>query len=322
MCFTLWSAVSRRAIILAGVIALTAAVAAAQPSAAPPPPHPVDRYVTVNGLRLHFLDWGNESRPPLILVHGLDRHAHTFDHLAPHFADRYHVIAVDMRGHGESAWDPDGRYLVEDYVRDMEGLVDRQGWRDIVIWGNSTGGRVAQVYAGMHPERVAGVISEDVGPERPARIANSYGRRVNADREGWESEDALIAQLTRSSASTPLENIRTYVRYGITHDAAGRIMWKRDPKIANGFVVTDLWQYVSRITAPALYILGGRSTIVPAETQNRLKTTLPHVQIVTVDGAGHYPSDEQAGRVLALVDTFLAARAGASVARESGGSSR
>ena len=128
---------------------------------------PADRFVTVNGLRLHYLDWGGTGRP-LILVHGLDRHAHTFDHVAPHFRLRFGVIAVDMRGHGESAWDPDARYMVEDYVRDMEGLVDQLKLSDIVIWGNSTGGRVAQVYAGLHPERVSHMISEDVGPELSA----------------------------------------------------------------------------------------------------------------------------------------------------------
>src|SRR5262245_20990765 len=76
-----------------------------------------DRFVTVNGLRIHYLDWGAEGKQPLILLHGIGRIAHTFDHLAPHFSRNYHVIAVDMRGHGDSGWDPNGQYLVEDYVK-------------------------------------------------------------------------------------------------------------------------------------------------------------------------------------------------------------
>src|SRR5262245_15227874 len=83
---------------------------------------PADRFVTVNGLRIHYLDWGNEAKPPLILLHGIGRVAHTFDHIAGHFSASYHVIAVDMRGHGDSAWDPQGAYLVEDYVKDIEGM--------------------------------------------------------------------------------------------------------------------------------------------------------------------------------------------------------
>src|SRR5258705_6898065 len=102
---------------------------------------PGDCFVAVNGLRIHYLDWGSNGKPPLILLHGIGRVAHTFDHLAPHFSASHHVIAVDMRGHGDSDWDPGGAYLVEDYVSDIEGLAAELKLRDIVLWGNSTGGR-------------------------------------------------------------------------------------------------------------------------------------------------------------------------------------
>src|SRR5262252_10890645 len=91
---------------------------------------PQDRFVTVNGLRLHYLDWGNDTKPPLILLHGIGRVAHTFDHLAPHFSPDYHVMAVDMRGHGDSGWSADGAYLVEDYVKDIDGMARQLGLRN------------------------------------------------------------------------------------------------------------------------------------------------------------------------------------------------
>ena len=85
---------------------------------------PVEKFVQVNGLRIHYLEWGSPTAPPLILLHGIARVAHCFDHLAPHFAQRFHVIAVDLRGHGESSWHPQGAYLVEDYTSDIEVRVD------------------------------------------------------------------------------------------------------------------------------------------------------------------------------------------------------
>jgi esterase len=288
--------------LIASVI--TATVAMAQASLVAPRSQPASRFIVVNDLRLHYVDWGG-SGPPLILVHGLDRHAHTFDHIAPHFAARYRVIAVDMRGHGESAWDPQARYLVEDYVRDMEGLVDELQLRDIVIWGNSTGGRVAQVYAALHPDRVTHMIAEDVGPERPRQIADNYTRRVSEEQAGWASEAEVAAQVRKSNPGMPEANVATYVRYGTTLRKDGRIVWKRDPNVARGFVVTDLWPLVSKMSVPALYIIGGRSTIVPAETQAKLKATLPRVRIETVPETGHYPSEEKPGDVLAIVDSFL-----------------
>ena len=267
---------------------------------------PQDRFFNVNGLRLHVLDWGSEGKQPLILLHGIGRVAHTFDHLAEHFRKDYHVIAVDMRGHGDSGWDPNGAYLVEDYVKDIEGMASQLRLRNIVIWGNSTGGRVAQVFAGMHPDLVAGVISEDVGPERPREIADSGTNRMRQeDERGWASEDELLAQLKASNARTNPDVLAAYVKYGSKRRPDGRVIWKRDPKIANGFVPTDLWRFVREIRAPIIYVLGGRSTIVPAATQQQLKATLSQVQIVSMPGLGHYPSEENTKDYLEIVDKFL-----------------
>jgi pimeloyl-ACP methyl ester carboxylesterase len=267
---------------------------------------PADKLVTVNGLRIHYVDWGNPGAPPLILIHGLDRVARTFDHLAPHFTARYHVIAIDMRGHGDSGWDPEGRYLVEDHVGDVEGLVQQLGLTGITIWGNSTGGRVAQVFAGKHPDLVSAVISEDVGPERPRQIADGYSRRVaQEDAAGWATEEELLAQLRKSNAGASDAVLVPYVRYGTRRRADGRLVWKRDPQLVKGFVATDLWRFVREIKAPILYVIGGRSTIVPLETQEELRKTLPRVRIVTMPGLGHYPSDEKPQEFLAIVDEFL-----------------
>jgi esterase len=268
---------------------------------------PQDRFVTVDGLRIHYLDWGGEGKQPLILLHGIGRVAHTFDHLALHFSPNYHVMAVDMRGHGDSGWDPKGAYLVEDYAKDIEGMAAQLRLRNIVIWGNSTGGRVAQVFAGLHPDLVAGVIAEDVGPERPREIANSLAGRIKQeDERGWASEDALFAELKAANARTNEEVLRAYVKYGSKRKADGRVIWKRDPNIANGFVPTDLWRFVRQIKSPIIYILGGRSNIVPPETQQQLKQTLPQVQIESLPGLGHYPSEENTKDYLVIADRFLA----------------
>ena len=272
------------------------------------PSSPTDRFLMVGRLRMHYVDWGNPTAPPLIMVHGLDRVAHTFDHVAPHFRARFHVIALDMRGHGDSGWDPAGRYQVEDHAGDLEGFVSALGLRNITVWGNSTGGRVVQVFAGMHPELVSHVIAEDVGPERPRQIADNYSRRVAQEEAGWASEDELLAQLRKTNAGTSDAVLVPYVRYGTKRRDDGRIVWKRDPALVKGFVATDLWRFVREIKAPTLYVIGGRSTIVPQATQDELKKVLPLVTIVTMPGLGHYPSDEEPVRFLEIVDQFLAAQ--------------
>jgi esterase len=265
---------------------------------------PVDRFLDVNGLRIHYVDWGGNEKP-LVMVHGLDRVARTFDHLAMRLSPTYRVIALDMRGHGDSSWDPQGRYLVEDHVGDLEGVVQQLGLRDLVLWGNSTGGRVVQVFAGKHPELVSHVISEDVGPERPRQIADNYAKRVQQEQAGWASEDELLAQLRKANPRMSLTVLEPYVRYGTKKRADGRIEWKRDPQLVNGFVATDLWRFVRTIKSPILYMLGSRSNIVPPETQEELRKTLPNAQLITIKDVGHYPSDEKPDEVMRIVSQFL-----------------
>lgn len=270
-----------------------------------------DQFITVNGLRLHYLDWGSADKPPFIMLHGISRVAHQFDHIAPYFQADYHVIAIDMRGHGDSAWSPAGDYLVEDYARDLDAFVDKLDLRGLTLLGNSTGGRVVQVYAGLHPDRVARLISEDVGPERTNDIASAFTRQVQQEANGWASEQELVASLRKSNPRTPDEILTTYAHFGSRQRADGRIEWKRDPNLAKGFVPTELWRFIDKIRCPTLYILGGASRIVPAETQKKLMETLPDVRIVVMPGLGHYPDQEATSDFIRIVKEFLAAPAAA-----------
>jgi pimeloyl-ACP methyl ester carboxylesterase len=279
-------------------------------NATTPGAQPADRYVTVDGLRIHYLDWARpeeEGKPPLILLHGIGRLARSFEPIAPHFRDRYRVLAMDLRGHGESGWHPQAAYLVEDYVKDLEGLVQQLGLRDIVLWGNSTGGRVAQVFAGTHPDLTKGVIVEDVGPERPKEISAGRSTRMAREEQGWASVDELLTELRRAYPRTPETTLRLIATHNSKPRADGRIVLKRDPAIEKGFVPTEIWRFVRTIRAPIVYILGGASSIVPPETQDELRRVLPQVEIVTMPGLGHYPNEEDRAGFSAIVDRFLQA---------------
>lgn len=269
---------------------------------------PSDRYITVDGLQIHYVDWtqsGDEGKPALILLHGIGRMAHSFDHIASHFTDRYRVYAMDMRGHGDSGWHPQAAYLVEDYVLDLEGLVQQLGLQNCVLWGASTGGRVAQVFAGSHPELTKAVIVEDVGPERPTEVSNRRSGRMVREQLGWANVDELLALLKTSYPRTSDAILRHFAVHNSKPRDDGRIVLKRDPNIEKGFIPTEIWRFVKTIRAPIIYILGGESRIVPPETQEELRRVLPQVQIETMPGLGHYPSDEDSAAYAAIVDRFL-----------------
>jgi pimeloyl-ACP methyl ester carboxylesterase len=174
----------------------------------------------------------------------------------------------------------------------------------LTLLGNSTGGRVVQVYAGLHPDRMARLVVEDVGPERTNEIASAFARRVQQEDKGWASEDELVASLMKNSKiSEDLQ--RNYAHFGSKVREDGRVVWKRDSNLVKGFVPTELWQYVRKIKCPTIYILGGASSIVPPETQKELKDTLPSVEIVTMPGLGHYPHVESPEEYLKIVTRFL-----------------
>ena len=104
---------------------------------------------------------------------------------------------------------------------------------------------------------------------------------------------------------TPEPVLRNLARFGTKLRSDGRLIWKRDPNLVKGFIETELWQHVSRIKAPTIYVLGGASPIVPVETQQRLKQTLPHCEVVVMPGLGHYPNEEDTAGFLAIVNRFL-----------------
>lgn len=265
-----------------------------------------DRFISVNGLRLHYLDWGSAGKQPFVILHeccsGI---AHSYDHIATEFNRDYRVIAVDLRGHGDSAWSPEGAYLVDDYTKDIEALVEQLNLRDIVLLGASLGGRVAQQYGGMHPERVSRVIIEDVGPERPAEIGPNNVRTVAREDKGWASEEELLASLKTRRPKVADSIWRPLIQHGTKRRQDGRLIWKRDPNYVKGLVVGDVWQYVRRIKAPTLYVLGADSTIVPERTRQQLRAVGPHIELVVMPGIGHWPSKEAPDAYVTVLKRFL-----------------
>jgi pimeloyl-ACP methyl ester carboxylesterase len=138
-----------------------------------------DKFVNANGLRLHYIDYGNDGAPWVVCVHGLTANAHSFDALAPYLTAKYHVIAVDVRGRGDSQWGPPTEYLPQNYVTDLARMLEQLGVARVSLIGTSMGGIISMMYAGGWPERVERLVLNDIGcevdPEGAARIANYVG---------------------------------------------------------------------------------------------------------------------------------------------------
>ena len=117
-----------------------------------------DRYFNSEDLKIHYLAWGDPSNTAMILLHHIGSQAHVWDNFAQNMSKEYFVLAMDMRGHGDSDWACEGKYTTEHYASDVEALVDHLGLKNIVMLGGSTGGRVALVYAAQQPKKVPHLI--------------------------------------------------------------------------------------------------------------------------------------------------------------------
>ena len=166
------------------------------------------RIAGADGGELHLLRWSSEG-VPVILVHGFGNEAHIWDDFAPAIAETYRVLAMDLRGHGDSDWDAEGRYDYPDHQRDLEAVISKLGFDRVVLVGHSLGGRVCIRYAGDHIDQVAGLVIVDSAPELDPRGIVRISQDVEDHRDpSFESVKQYENYLSTSYPAATPESIR------------------------------------------------------------------------------------------------------------------
>jgi pimeloyl-ACP methyl ester carboxylesterase len=242
----------------------------------------------VNGLRLHYLDWGGEG-PPIVLLHGLRDQAHEWDPIAPALTPLGRVIALDQRGHGESDA-PSSGYAPGDFAADLAAFCDALALDRPVVIGHSLGGRVAYHFAAAWPDRLRALVLVDIGANgAPETIPASVAQLVKSAGPFASPDDALRALL--GGRLLPNAGTAHYLRHNLRQAADGRWHWKYylDGAIAalRAGRGRDYWDVVARVQAPTLIVRGGRSDILAADEAARLRDTIPGSALVELPGVGH-----------------------------------
>jgi len=277
---------------------------------------PTSRVLDLNGLRVHYLDWGNPGAPPMVCVHGYTSSAQAFNALARRFHDRHHIVAADVRGHGESAWSTSGAYQYSDQVGDLAALVDKLGLSQFTLVGTSMGGIIAMAYAGAHPDRLARLVLNDIGPDVEVgsqRITQMVGSRPDE----FATLDGAMAyrrQISPIVAGRSLEDQRELALGVLRQRPDGRWIWKMDPEYIRQRVQTGapvrpaLWPALRRVTCPTLVVWGSDSDVLSEAQARRMVETLPKGDLVTVPGVGHAPTLVEPV-VVAALERFLGSTA-------------
>jgi pimeloyl-ACP methyl ester carboxylesterase len=273
---------------------------------------PKSQTLDVNGLRVHYLDWGDPGASPVVCVHGYTSSAQAFNALARRFHDRHHFVAPDVRGHGESTWSFSGAYQYRDQVGDLAAVVDKLGLSRFTLIGTSMGGIIAMAYAGAHPDRLASLVINDIGPDVEVgsqRITQMVGSRPD---EFGTLDDAMAyrRQMSPTVAGRSLDDQRELAHGVLRQRPDGRWIWKMDPEYIRQRVKIGpperpaLWPALQRVTCPTLVVWGSDSDVLSEAQARRMVEILPSGELVTVPGVGHAPTLVEPA-VVAALERFL-----------------
>jgi len=250
---------------------------------------PTSRHLEINGLKFHFLDWGGDG-PPLVMLHGLTGHAHTWDHTASALGARFHVYALDQRGHGDTDWA--SRYGIPAMAGDLLGFLDALQLPAVTLMGLSMGGIVAYQFTAAHPERVSRLVVLDIGPE----IAAAGRRNVAASlarSDVFGTEDEAVAQARAANPRPTDDSLRHRVSHNLRPLADGTLTYKwdtalREPgAIGDGLSPDQRWAAWNALTCPVLLVRGDDSDILAPDTADRMVAGNPHVTLAVVPDCGH-----------------------------------
>jgi pimeloyl-ACP methyl ester carboxylesterase len=285
---------------------------------------PASSYYVSQRLRLHYVDWGNESAPPLLLVHGGKDHARSWDYVARALRDDYHVIVPDLRGHGDSAWAFGGHYTINEFVLDIAQLIDTLELHPVTIVAHSLGGAVSLQYAGVYPERVERLVAiEGMGPPPKMieeRMSVPHWQRVRdwiqqvralsaRQPRRYPSIDAAAARMQEENSFLSPEQARHLTIHGVARNEDGTFSWKFDnytrafyPQSWN---MDERKSMLARITCPTLLVRGTESWASDPEKDGRMDA-IQDARVANIEGAGHWVHHDRLDEFLRVVRTFLA----------------
>ncbi len=267
--------------------------------------------VGIDGLTFHYADWGG-SGAPLVMLHGLSGHARTWDHTAAALSGRYHVLALDQRGHGDTDWAP--QYGLRPMAKDLLGFLDALDLGEVTLMGLSMGGLVSFVFAAAHSDRVTRMVIMDIGPEiAPAGSANVASSL--AAKDVFSSVEEAFAQARAANPRPTDATLRHRVTHNLRPLSDGTLTFKydkdlrRNPRALFDHTPDELWAAWRAVSCPVLLVRGADSDVLAADTAQRMLAENPNVSFASIPDCGHSITLDRPDGLLEVVTPWLAATA-------------
>lgn len=271
-----------------------------------------EKFVSVNNLRLRYLEWGGKEKLPLVCLHGHAAQAHIFDEFAEAMSAHYHVYAIDQRGHGESQWATDGYDRLR-FVEDLAAVLDALDLRKVVLVGHSMGGWNSLLYTAAHQERVEKIILIDISAE-----FSEEAKRMTTSRQPTPltfasfEEAAVWARAGNPFASN--ERLRQDLLDKMRQREDGKWLWKADPALFNTplrdgsdpELIASYWHSLATITCPILEVRGKGSPLLSDKILERMRQINPRISFADIEEAGHMVSMDKPQKFIEATAPFLA----------------
>jgi pimeloyl-ACP methyl ester carboxylesterase len=284
---------------------------------------PTSHWFTSHNLRLHYVDWGNPDAEPLVLVHGGRDHCRSWDWVAAGLREDFHIVAPDLRGHGQSDYSIGSSYPMIDFVYDLRRLLRELGDRPVSIVAHSFGGVIALLFAGIYPDLVKRIVVIegtwllDPAIHAPERIpvtqriatwAEQLDKATTQSPRSYPTVEAAVERMMAEHRNLSPEQARHLTIHGLRKLDDGTYTWSFDPVMRllsptypSQADVTQIW---SQVAAPALSI---RGTLSPHSDPNELGVPrlFQDMEAVNVENAGHWAHHDQLDEVMGLIRPFL-----------------
>ncbi len=260
------------------------------------------------GIEFHWLEWGDAGSPPMVLLHGLTGHAHIWDHMAPQLAERYHLLAPDQRGHGDSGHA--ATYTTAGFVADLEAMREVWGLERFVLMGLSMGGHNAMAYIAAHPARVRQAIIIDIPPRLVRDMWEGRAEQLRLAETGhgtYADFEDVIRDVRAGNATAPEANLRYRTHWNLRYADDGTMRLKYDARVQAQWEPADLTEQLPLIGCPVLLVRGGKTTVLSHERAAAMIAAMPDAELVEIAESGHSVPTDAPELLAPIVLEWLAA---------------
>jgi esterase len=273
-----------------------------------------DKFITINDLNLHYVEWGTPGQPSIVLLHGFQSNAHTWDTFSHAMANTYHVLALDQRGHGDTDWAPDEDYTPDAFIRDIVGFIDALNVVPTILVGHSMGGRHAAMVAADYPDKATKVVIVDTPAEMPPAILDMMAQQPASDTPSEPETFASFEDVIRSGIAqyplTPEAELRHANYHNLYRGADGKWRWRWDLTLLerrrlNRSLQLDLYSYLQRVQCPTLLVRGQQSPLLTPDIAQKMVQHLPRGRLVEIPDTAHTVNADKAEAFNALTADFL-----------------